>query len=291
MKKYCDLHTHSCFSDGTDSPSGLLEKATALGLSAVALTDHNTVAGLPEFLEAADGKDILAVPGVEISTGYNGKELHIVGLFLNPNHFGEITEFLRVINRRKEKSNRQLIENLNRAGYNLCYDEIAVKHQGSINRAVIAAELLEKGYIAEIKEAFQGLLSEKNGYYQPPERIPTQEAIGFLHSIGAVPVLAHPFLNLQAEELTEFIRIAKPLGLAAMETRYSTYSPEVTKTASEIAREYRLPESGGSDYHGKNKPDIALGIGRGNLAVPASFACNLSVISAHFPCEMGRNMP
>ena len=291
MRKYCDLHTHSSFSDGTDSPSGLLEKAAALGLSAVALTDHNTVAGLPEFLEAADGKDILAVPGVEISTGYNGRELHIVGLFLNPNHLREITEFLSVINRRKEESNRQLIDNLNRAGYILGYDEITAKHQGNINRAVIAAELLEKGYIAEIKEAFQGLLSPKNGYYQPPERIPTQEAIGFLHSIGAVPVLAHPFLNLQIEELTEFIRIAKPLGLAAMETRYSAYSAEITRIASGIAKEYKLLESGGSDYHGKNKPDISLGIGSGDLAVPYSFAYNLSVTSKHFPCEKYKNMP
>ena len=276
MKNYCDLHTHSYFSDGTDSPSELLKKAIALGLSAVALTDHNTVAGLPEFLQAADGKDILAVPGVEISTGYNGKELHIVGLFLNPGRFEEVTEFLSAINQRKEESNKQLIENLHNAGYVLCYDEIAAKHQGIINRAVIAAELLEKGYISESKEAFKGLLSAKNGYYQPPERIPAQKAIAFLHSIGAVPVLAHPFLNMQAEELTEFIQKAKPCGLAAMETHYSTYSPEITSLASGITKEYNLLESGGSDYHGKNKTDIALGIGRGELAVPFSFASNLS---------------
>ena len=289
MKTCCDLHTHSYFSDGTDSPAQLVGKAIELGLSAIALTDHNTVAGLPEFLEAAEGKDILAVPGVEISTGYNGKELHIVGLFLKPSRFGEITEFLSVINRRKEESNRKLIENLNRAGYILSYDEITAKHQGNINRAVIAAELLEKGYISEIKEAFKGLLSAKNGYYQPPERIPSLEAFTFLHSIGAVPVLAHPFLNMQAEELTEFIQKAKPCGLAAMETQYSTYSPEVTSTAARIAKEYNLLESGGSDYHGRNKPDIALGSGRGNLAVPLSFVSNLERRAIHdyrFPCTL-----
>lgn len=275
MKNCCDLHTHSYFSDGTDSPAQLVEKAVALGLSAIALTDHNTVAGLPEFLKAAEGKAILAVPGIEISTGYNGKELHIVGLFLNPERFGQITEFLSIINRRKEESNKLLIENLIQAGYIMSYEEIAAKHQGSINRAVIAAELLEKGYISEMKEAFKGVLSSGNGYYQPPERIPSQGAIAFLRSIGAVPVLAHPFLNMQEEELTEFIRKAEPCGLAAMETRYVTYSPEITSIATRIARENNLLESGGSDYHGKNKPDIAIGIGRGNLAVPASYVPEL----------------
>jgi predicted metal-dependent phosphoesterase TrpH len=143
MKKYCDLHTHSYFSDGTDSPQEILDKAVEAGLSAVALTDHNTVAGLPEFLESAKGKDILAIPGVEISTGYNSKELHIVGLFLEPNRYGAITDFLAVINQRKIESNKQLIRNLKAAGYALDYGEITEKHQGNVNRAVIAAALLE----------------------------------------------------------------------------------------------------------------------------------------------------
>ena len=279
MRMYCDLHTHSWYSDGTDSPAQIVAKATAQGLSAVALTDHNTVAGIPEFLEASKGKEILAVPGVEISTGYNGKELHIVGLFLNPDTMDAVTEFVSVINRRKEESNRRLVEHLRHAGYAVHYDEITAKHQGSVNRAVIAAELMEKGYISEIQEAFKGLLSSQNGYYQPPERIPAQEAITFLRSIGAVPVLAHPFLSMQPEEVAAFVPKAKQWGLAAMETMYTTYTPEIAALASEIAGENDLLESGGSDYHGRNKPDTALGIGRGSLAVPASFACNLQMLS------------
>lgn len=275
MQKFCDLHTHSYFSDGTDSPTQILKNATALGLSAVALTDHNTVAGLPEFLKAAKGTEILAVPGVEISTGYNGKELHIVGLFIDLAVFERVTDFLSIINRRKEESNRKLIQNLNDVGYKLCYEEIEEQHRGNINRAVIAAEMLEKGYIREIKEAFKGLLSAKNGLYVPPERIPSFEAISFLKSINAVPVLAHPFLNLQEEELITFIQQAKPYGLAAMETQYSTYSPEITAAATEIANTYGLLASGGSDYHGTNKPDIELGIGRGSLAVSDRFVSRM----------------
>lgn len=271
MQKYCDLHTHSCFSDGRDSPAKILENAVGLGLSAVALTDHNTVDGLPDFLAAAKGRGILAIPGVEISTGHNRKELHIVGLFLNPDVFEQVTDFLSIINRRKEESNRRLIQNLNKAGYKLCYEELKEQHQGNINRAVIAAAMLEKGYISQIKEAFKGLLSEENGLYIPPERISSFEAIAFLRSIGAVPVLAHPFLNLQKEELISFIQQAKAYGLVAMETQYSTYSPEMTAAATEIANAYGLLESGGSDYHGANKPDIELGIGRGSLSVPTRF--------------------
>lgn len=278
MKNFCDLHTHSLFSDGTDSPTEILEIAVELGLSAVALTDHNTVAGLPEFLGSAGGKDILAVPGVEISTGYLGKEVHILGLFLREEKFDELTEFLSVINRRKEESNKLLVRNLNRAGYSLDYEELVRTHCGNINRAVIAAALREKGYISEIKEAFRGLLSAKNGYYQPPERIPSMDAIAFLKSIGAVPVLAHPFLNLNEEELAGFIPQAKSCGLAAMETMYSTYSPEIEIAARKIAETYGLLESGGSDYHGRNKPDIRLGTGRNGLEVPGEFAENLCCI-------------
>ena len=104
----------------------------------------------------------------------------------------------------------------------------------------------------------------------------TPEAIAFLQSIGAVPVLAHPFLNMHEEELTEFIRTAKPCGLAAMETQYSTYSPEVTSTATRIAKEYNLLESGGSDYHGKAKTLIRLGVGKGNLKIPMGYYTELA---------------
>lgn len=275
MPNTCDLHTHSYFSDGTVSPAEIIEEAVSSGLTAVALTDHNTVAGLPEFLQAAEGKNILAIPGVEISTGYLGRELHIVGLFLNPSTFGQITDYLSIINRRKEESNQTLIENLNKAGYPLCYEEIRSQHKGNVNRAVIAAAMLEKGYISEIKEAFRGPLSKRNGLYIPPERIPALEAIAFLKSIHAVPVLAHPYLNLQEEEMSAFLERAKPAGLAAMETQYSTYSSETTAAAYRMADRFGLLHSGGSDYHGTNKPDIGLGTGKGNLSVCDSIVKSL----------------
>ena len=120
------------------------------------------------------------------------------------------------------------------------------------------------------------MLSQKNGYYIPPERLSAFDAIAFLRSIGAVPVLAHSFLNLKTEaSLREFLSEAIPHGLLAMETIYSSYSPEIQALARKIAREYSLKESGGSDFHGQTKPHISLGRGKGDLAIPASFASDL----------------
>lgn len=272
MSQFCDLHTHSHYSDGTFSPAEILAEAEKLGLSAVALTDHNTVEGLPEFLSSARGSSVRAIAGVEISTGYLEKELHIVGLFLPTERFEEIMKFLEVINCRKEESNRKLIDNFCRAGFPLDYDAIRAAHpQGTVNRAVIAEALLEKGYVGSVQEAFHTLLSKKQGYFIPPERIPVLEAIEFLRSLGAVSVLAHPFLNLTAEELRVFLPEAKQHGLTAMETHYSKFSPEETALARSIAREFDIAESGGSDFHGDVKPGIFLGTGRGDLKVPAEF--------------------
>lgn len=279
MPQFCDLHTHSTYSDGTCTPAEIISKAEALGLCAVALTDHNTVAGLPDFLAAARDCPIQAVPGVEISTEYGETELHIVGLFLKPETFDTVETYLSGFNRKKEESNRTLIQNLNRAGYLLDYDEICRSHpEGTVNRATIAAALLEKGYVGSVNEAFQGVLSKRSGYYIPPERLSAFDAISFLRSIGAVPVLAHPFLNLKTEEaLRTFLQAAVPHGLAAMETMYPSFSPEVSDLARRIAREYGLKESGGSDFHGETKPHIQLGTGKGNLAVPAAFADILQI--------------
>ena len=275
---YCDLHTHSTFSDGTFSPSQIVAEGLRKKLRAVALTDHNTVAGLPEFLKAAEGTGLEGIPGVEISTGYNNQEVHIVGLFLRQEHYGELERFLDVINRRKEESNRNLVVALREAGYALNYEKIRERYQGNVNRAVIAAELIEKGYLTDRKEAFHGILSAKNGLYRPPERIPAFEAIRFLSYIHAVPVLAHPYLSLTEEELRTFLPEAKRNGLAAMETRYSTFTPQLTEAARYLASEFGLLESGGSDFHGENKPDIQLGSGKGDLAVPYSFVQSLATV-------------
>ena len=269
MDVFCDLHIHSTFSDGTDTPTRLLELAEERGLGAIALTDHNTVAGLPEFLEAAKGRNVRAIAGTEFSTDYKGTELHILGLFLKPEHFAPITALLEDYHRRKEQSNRELVDKLNAAGYAIDYDHIKNSTpEGQVNRALIAAELTRLGYTDSIQVAFKQLLKPSCGYYVPPARPSPFETIRFIKSLGAVAVLAHPFLNLQEGELREFLKEAVPCGLDAMETIYSTYDEETTAAAKRVADDFGLLHSGGSDYHGNNKPHIQLGIGQGNLAIP-----------------------
>lgn len=268
----CDLHTHSVFSDGTYTPAQLIAEAERIGLSAVALTDHNTIAGLPDFLAAGEGNTVEAVPGCEFSTDYNGTELHILGLWIQPEHYQTVTELLEKAQRDKEESNRNLVYALNEAGYAIDYEKVIARSQGSVNRAHIAAELMENGYISSIQEAFESLLTKKRGFYKPPQRIGAYDCIRFIRSIGAKAVLAHPFLNLKQEEaLRAFLPEAVAAGLHGMEVAYSKFSPEQTALATQIADAFGLAYSGGSDFHGENKPDIALGVGRGELCVPSDW--------------------
>lgn len=269
MEKLCDLHTHSTYSDGTLTPAQLIALAQEKKLSAITLSDHNTVAGLPLFLEAAEGSGVEAVPGVEFSTEYEGTELHILGLFIKPCHYEKINALLQQFLDRKETSNRQLVQRLRDAGLDLDYEEIRKQASGSINRARIAAQMVEKGYCESVKQAFSDWLSPKKGYYIPPLRPDAYETIRFIKSLGAVAVLAHPFLSLKEAELRAFLPEAVAAGLDGMEVYYAAYDEETTALAKKIAAQYGLLESGGSDFHGQNKPDIDLGSGKGNLAISA----------------------
>lgn len=268
--KLCDLHTHSTCSDGTLTPTQLVELALEKNLAAVALTDHNTVAGLPEFLEAARGTELEAVPGIEFSVDYGDIELHILGLFVKPEHYGPITERVEDMLRRKEQSNIDLVKNLEQAGIFLSYEDIkAATTTGQVNRALIAAEMLRKGYVGSIQEAFSKYLKQSHGYYNPPKRPDAFETIRFIRSLGAVAVWAHPFLNLKTEEaIREFLPEACKAGLQGMEVFYPKFDENQTALALQLVKEFGLQPSGGSDFHGENKPDIQLGSGKGSLFLP-----------------------
>ena len=264
-----DLHVHSTYSDGTLSPEELIALAEQIGLEAVALCDHNTVAGLPDFLAAAAGKKLQAVPGVEFSTDYQGTELHILGLFIEPEHYAAVTDKVNWMLIQKEQSNRDLVEALKPAGILLDYEAIRARTpNGQVNRAVIAAEMVRRGYCESVQDCFKQWLSPKRGYFKPPARLDVFDVIRFIKSIGAVAVLAHPFLSMDEQLLRAFLPRAVEAGLDAMEVFYSKYTEETTLLAVKIAEEYGILPSGGSDYHGGNKPDIAIGIGRGDLKIP-----------------------
>ena len=177
---------------------------------------------------------------------------------------------------RKMQSNLDLIHALNAAGYDIDYETIKnATPNHKFNRAHIAAELTQKGYTATIKEAFKKLLSPSAGYYKEPERISVWEMLDFIIEIGAVPVLAHPFLNLSETELTEFLPLAALHGLAGMECYYSTYDEETTEKSLALADRFGLKYSGGSDFHGERRIGTFIGAGQGNLRVPMAFVENL----------------
>ena len=272
MKKYCDLHTHSVFSDGTWTPSQIIEKAGSLGLSSVALCDHNTVSGLPDFIKAAEGKDIKAVCGCEFSVDYEGRELHLLGLFIKPERFDDVTALMDSVIARKEQSNIDLVSKLNKAGYAVDYDKIKAENPGAtINRAHIARELTRLHYTTSVSEAFSTLLSPAAGFYIEPERLTVWQVIEFIDSIGAVPVLAHPFLELNEGELREFLAKAVPLGLCGIEAEYTLFDGAQRALLRDIAADFGILTSGGSDFHGETKPDTHIGIGTGDLRVPAEW--------------------
>ena len=265
---FCDLHTHSTASDGTVSPQELVEKAQQIGLGAVALTDHNTLTGLPEFVQAARGTTVRAVPGIEVSTEYEGHEVHIVGLFLTPQAGMELERHLKIFEQEKEENNRELVDALNRAGYRISWERLRQRVMGRMNRAHIAAALTEAGYSQSPEEAFRTILRPDGDFYHPPHCPQSLQVLEMLRDLKICPVLAHPFLSLHSQQLMEFLPKAKTRGLMGMEVFYSTYDRRTTEAAQAMAEHYGLLPSGGSDFHGAIKPDIQLGVGRGNLQIP-----------------------
>jgi hypothetical protein len=264
-----DLHVHSTFSDGTNTPRELVSIAQNSGVCALALCDHNTVAGLDSFMEAGEGSGVSCVCGTEISADRDGTEVHILGLFIPRESFGAVSALAEENNRAKRESNIALCNALADAGYDISYDElIAATPTGQINRAHVARCLTERGYTPSIKDAFNTLLRKNGEFYTEPRRVDALRAISALNSAGAVVVLAHPLLNLSAEQLDEFLPAAKQSGLDGMECYYSEFDAMQQELMLSYAEKYGLIPSGGSDYHGTNKPKIQLGTGQGDLLVP-----------------------
>lgn len=271
----CDLHTHSAYSDGTFTPEELVRAAKSENLRAVALTDHNTTDGIKEFVKAGKKYGVECIPGVEISSGYKNKELHIVALFFKNTDYSQVDEFLAGQRKKKEESNKLLAERLNKSGYNVNYDEIKSEARGSVNRVHFAKELIKNGYIKTVKEGFDTILSENRGIYVPSQKVSSFDVIKIIKSAGGVSILAHPLISLEKGELPAYLTEAKKYGLDAIETMYSKYNECDREFSDSIAEEFGLLKSGGSDFHGENKPEISLGSGCGNLAVPYDFAKKL----------------
>ena len=264
-----DLHLHSTHSDGTLTPAEILSRAKTLGLTAVALTDHNTVSGLPDFLAEANRQNITAVAGTELSTAYEDQELHLLGLFIPPEAFSAVTSLTEDYLTRKEQSNRDLVTRLATDGYKVDYDSIkAATPDGNVNRALIAKALLAEGYVPSVKAAFEALLGEGMGYFVPPRRPSFLDTIRFLRSIHALPVWAHPLQYTDETTVRKVLPAAVEAGLVGLEVMHSSYDEATAARAKALADEFGLLYSGGSDFHGTVKPTVHMGVGTPNGITP-----------------------
>ena len=275
MRKICDLHMHTIYSDGTLTPEELVLAAKDAGISAIALTDHNTVKGLPYFFKSSEENERL-IGGIEFSTALGGLSFHILGLFIDKKYYDAVEQKASVYRKNKEISNCLLAENLKNGGFDIDFDDVrALCPEGNINRAVFASLLVNKGYAASVNEAITGILSKERGFFVPPEKPDSRDVIGFLREIGAVPVLAHPMFRHTEQELLTSLPLMKGAGLAAMETAHSEYDEQQGAKAIQLQSKFGLLPSGGSDYHGERKPDISLFSGKGSLLVPDEYFIEL----------------
>ncbi len=265
---YIDLHTHSTCSDGTLTPTELVHRAKECGLAAIALTDHDTVAGLPEAVTAGADRGVEVVPGIELSARFDG-ELHILGYFIDYKDEG-LRRTLREQVRSRNARNLKMLDRLGELGIRIGREELPDPSGASVTRAHIAVALVKRGYASSIREAFSRYLVKGSPAYVPRQRPTAAECIHTIRSAGGQAYLAHlNQLRLADEPLLELVKELRGLGLSGIEGLYSEYDEEWTRKCRRIAASLDLKLSGGSDFHGANK-DIRLGVGYGQLRIPYS---------------------
>ena len=266
-----DLHVHSTRSDGTFTPTELVDYAIEKGLSAFALTDHDTTDGLAEALEYATDKGIEVVPGIEFSTEYESKDIHILGLYIDYNK-KEFKEQVQAFIDSRILRNQKMCKNLQGAGIDITYEALLAEFpNATITRAHYARFLLDRGYVKSLPEAFDRYVGDHCPYFVPREKVTPAQAVKLILKADGIPILAHPTLyHMSDRRLDKLVAELKEAGLVGIEAIYSTYTTAEERQMRTLASRYNLLISGGSDFHGKNKPKLDLAVGYGKLHIPAS---------------------
>ena len=266
-----DLHVHTTASDGTEQPRETVELAKKKGLKAIAITDHDTVLGCREAMAAGEELGIEVVPGIEFGTKY-GIAVHMLGYYLDLDA-PALTKMTRSIVEDRDQRNEKTVRLMQENGIDVTYAQLKERFGEVIGRPHFAHVLMEAGLAEDVQDAFTRLLGKGMKYHQYRHTLEIHEVIECIVNSGGVAVLAHPFqYKKNDEELRELIEHCMQFGLKGMECRYSGYSPEQTSYLEALAEEYGLVKTGGSDFHGENKPRIKLGSGiEDNLKVPYSW--------------------
>ncbi|MDH5564858.1 MAG: PHP domain-containing protein [Nitrospirota bacterium] len=265
-----DLHTHTTFSDGSVSPTELVELANQQGLDILSITDHDTTEGLPEAIEAAKDFPLELIPGVELSAQFQSQEMHILGYFINMTD-PQFQKRLKALRATRHVRILQILDRLHTLGMDISLEEVeATSGTGTIGRPHIAQVLITKGHVKDMKEAFERLLGSRGNAYVPRDVPEAQEIITWIIDAGGIPVLAHPYWEgwNKAESITSCQTLVEQ-GLQGLEVFYGTFSARQISFNLGLARQFDLLMTGGSDFHGTFKPGITLGKGRGSLHVPS----------------------
>ena len=286
-----DLHVHSNKSDGSLTPTELVALAVKKNLSAFALTDHDTIDGLQEALEAAriynqslscdpaSGQPLEVIPGIEFSTEYQGRDIHIVGLFIDfesPVFQRRVQAFVDSRIHRNQKMCRQLRQ----AGIEIEYEDLIREFPDAvITRSHYAQYMHQHGYIKTLREAFDRYIGDHGPCFVPREKITPVQAVELIRDVGGLSILAHPILYRMSDSaLSALVQELKDVGLDGTEAIYCTYSPGEELAIRALAKRFGLLISGGSDFHGDAKPGLELGTGYGKLAIPEAILENMKQV-------------
>jgi 3',5'-nucleoside bisphosphate phosphatase len=263
-----DLHTHSWFSDGTKSPAELVQLAANSGVSAIAITDHDTMDGVDEAVAAGHEYGVEVVPGLEVSVVHRKKPLHILGYYVNPAE-PKIAESLRILQEARDNRNTKIITKLQELGVEATTRELKeISGLGQTGRPHIAKLLMNHGLVRSIPQAFNEYLKKDAKAYVARFAYSAEEAISFITGAGGIAVLAHPIqVDKTLNSLATLLPVLKSYGLEGVETYYPTQKKKMRKRIRQFASEYDLLLTGGSDYHGDIRPGTRLA-GGNNIYVP-----------------------
>jgi len=264
-----DLHIHTTASDGTASPEQIIKQAEQLNLKAISITDHDTLEGCRQAVKSGIPKTLKFISGIEISAEFpeklkNKNGFHILGYNIKLDD-AEFEKELTPVQKAREDRNIKMIERLASLGITISLQELNSEAKaGLCGRPHFAAVMLKKKYVRSLNEAFDRYIGAKGKAYIPKYRISCKKAIQSIKNAGGIPVLAHPiFLNMSSQNLREFIAYLKSEGLEGIEAFYPEHKDSDTAYYIKLAEEFGLKKTGGTDYHGKNKPSITMGIGKG----------------------------
>ena len=255
-----DLHIHSLYSDGTSTTSELVRMAMEKNMKMISLTDHDTVDGLLEMKKLCDENNIKFINGMELSTIYKKKEVHILGYFLNLED-KKLLDFSEEMKKARVVRNEKTIKILNEQGIDITVEDIYREVEGEIiSKTHLAKALVTKGYVSSVQEAFQKYLGTNGTAYVPKVELSPIDGLKIIKDNGGLAFLAHPkLIGLNEDEFLNLVREMKEAGLDGLETYYSIFSSEDIKYYEKIAEEFSLIKSAGADFHGANRIGIEIG--------------------------------